>query len=181
MMWAVGILLTVLLSVAGLFSFRQFDRQIDFTSRRVAAEQRVEFERRLEADLKELEKKNSALVSQAIEDLQLESRFALRMTWGAIFVSLKDPNESVDSFSHAVKLYASERGRTVLTKKQGTHALNNLCIAIKMRDKDDFEESLKKKLQEEPYNDLREELDLAAKDLPWLGPLLPWADKMSEK
>jgi RNA polymerase-interacting CarD/CdnL/TRCF family regulator len=188
MMWAVGILLTVLLSVAGLFSFRQFDRQIDFTSRRVAAEQRVEFERRLEADLKELEKRNNRQVSRVIEEitkrtdqalkkLELSGMFYREHDRGLAFAALGQHKESIAGMRRAVELYAMNKERGIVGKETVRSVIANLFRAIYRMDNEKFEDNAKKELGRDFYKNLSEELALAASSYVSLAPLLDGSER----
>jgi len=126
MMWAVGSLLTFLLGIAGFFSLRQFDRQIKFTALKVAAEQRVEFERRLETDLKELEMKNSKQVSDAITELSLTSKVLRFFDCGLIFAALKQYDKSIDDFRAGIVLYMSKRKLGGVPKDIISTSISNL-------------------------------------------------------
>ena len=162
MMWAVGILLTVLLGVAGVFSVRQFDRQIDFTTRRVAAEQRVEFERRLEADLRKLEKENDERVTKAVHKLDLQRDYDKKTSWGVTCIALNQLGDAVQAFREALEIYLRDKDHEVFAKEQAAQVIRNLFTVIGRRAGDKFNESAKKELQLSVYKELKEELSLAA-------------------
>ena len=173
MMWAVGSLLTVLLGIAGFFSLRQFDRQIKFTALSVAAEQRVEFERRLETDLKKLEMKNSKQVSDSITKLTLKINLAQCFDSGLIFAALKDYEQSVENFRSALELYVSKEKPADVEKDLIILSICNLFRSMQNQDKDHFRQNAQEELKSEIYKKLDEELVLAAPQFLPLGKVLP--------
>ncbi len=191
MMWAVGILVAVLLGVAGVFSVRQFDRQIDFTTQRVAAEQRVEFERRLEADLKELEKRNNRQVSKVIEEitkridqelkkLELSGMFYREHDRGLAFAALGQHKESVAGMRRAVELYVMNKERGIVGKEVVGPVIANLFRAIYRMDNEKFKDNAKEELEHDLYKDLSEELALAASSYGSIASLLDGSESSAD-
>jgi len=200
-LWTIGVTVTLLsitltavFFLAGRFGFNIFDRRIEMSLQEASAKLRTEFAERLanetnalqEAHAAELKTLEAALtkrigeledslakrITQQVEDLETRSNFQFRHSEGLAAGADNRNTAARGSFRWALKIYKSSRPRKLLSKHLGALAATNLFTAIEREDKANFVENAKKELAAEFYNDLGEELALAAVDLTWLGPLL---------
>ena len=189
-LWTIGItvtLLSVTLSVvffvAGRFGFNIFDRRIDMALRDATAQLRIEFTELLvketqalrEANavqLKALEEGLTKRINAQEQDLRARSDFQFRFAQGLTLGADKRPVDARGLFRSALKTYKEGRDRGLIPKGTGTLAARNLFRQFKKADNANFAENAKKELADEFYNDLEDELALAAVGLDWLGPLL---------
>jgi hypothetical protein len=189
-LWTIGItvtLLSVTLSVvffvAGRFGFNIFDRRIDLALREASAQLRTEFTQLLGKETKALQDTNATLlktledglsdrITQQVQDLETRSNFQLRHAEGLAGGADNRNTAARASFRWALKIYKSGRPRKLFPKRAGALAAKNLFTAIQLEDEANFVENAKKELANQFYDDLEEELALAAVDLNWLTPLL---------
>ncbi len=76
------------------------------------------------------------------------------------------------AFRRALKNYKFGKARKLIPPRSAAIALHNLFVQFPNEDEGNFAENARKELADEFYNDLEDELALAAVNLKWLGPLL---------
>jgi tetratricopeptide (TPR) repeat protein len=178
-LWGVGILLTVLLAIGGRFTFRMFDRQIEYTMRGVASELKRSFESKVEGDVKRLEERNAKQVAVAIETLKEETTRAIEeqkivaknngmFDLGLIFLALGQHDKAIDYFRQCLLHYLEVKDRKVIDTTNIRNAIGNLFGIIRTKDRANFEANAKQELQNEMYQQLKDELQVARA---WYRPL----------
>lgn len=188
--WGIGLFLTLLFALGGRFSFRLFDRQIEYTIKGVTGELRRSFDERLATELEALEKKNSEQVSNAVQilaektdqglaDLEVRDRAHRLFSQGLIFASLEQHDQSIKNFRNVLELYVTDKGRRAITKPSMVAAIANMARSMRRKDSEKFEENMRKELENHIYRNLNEELALAATDFKQLAALLPVPEKAS--
>jgi hypothetical protein len=181
--WAVGILLTTMLAVAGLLGFRAFERQTEAVIKGVVTEFRVSMEERLRAETEALAEKNQKQVSDAIDrlaktfqdtvaEIKVESQATHLFESGTTFVALKQYGDAVSNFRRCLEQYTKQTNVRVIQKTSCVSTIRNLFVALRLQAPDKFGEAAKKELSRELYGQLREEVILAAHESKALSEVL---------
>ena len=181
-----GVILTVLLAIAGWFGFSIFDRHIDERLREATRTLREEFTKNLNEKSRQLGQSNAAQMKQLDEALQkqiaglakdLSTYIAYAFDFLQGLASFADHRiaDALDSFRSALKTYKKGEPRDLLTAANGAKVVGNIFICFErlcsMNQKQLLEEA-KKELADPLYNDLEDELARAALELDWLRPLV---------
>ena len=175
MVWAIGILITVMLAVAGRLGFGAFEKHTEAVIKIADTEFRAFVEKRISAEAQALAEKSQKQVSNAIERLteefrakvtaiELKSEATHLVETGATYMSLKQYDDAVGRFREYVQLYASQGGLTVISKQDCLSVIRNLFIGLHDKDPDRFLEVAEKESSGSLYEQLREEVILAANE-----------------
>lgn len=178
-----GIILSVLLFLAGRFGLSIFDRQIQLQLKSATDSLRSEFGNRLDEQLKSLSEMNAARlkelenglvgrISILDEDLQLRSDFQFQFTVGIAAHVDKEYQSAVSRLRNALSLYVKGKDRRVIPLSAGVTAVRMLLWSLNEQGEPEFDARLKKELENEIYQSLDEELTRVASDIPELLPLL---------
>ena len=178
-----GIILSVLLFLAGRFGLSIFDRQVQLQLKSATDTLRSEFENRLAGQLKTLSEKNTAQLKElenglkeriAIlnDDLQLRSEFQFQFSMGTSAQLDKVFDSALSRFHRAMEIYVMGKGRGVVPLSDGATAVRFDFYAIHLQNASEFAGRAKKELENELYKSLGDELMIAAKNVPNLLPLL---------
>lgn len=178
-----GLILTTLFFLAGRFGFGIFDRRIEMALREASAQLRTEFTQMLvkesqalregnAAQIKELDSTLAARIGDLEKDLKTRSDFQFQFAQGLAAGADERYANARTNFRFALETYKSGKPRQLFEKKSGALTTHNIFVTLKKEDETNFEENAKKELADELYNDLEDELALAAVDLTWLAPLL---------
>lgn len=179
-----GLILSVLLFLAGRFGFKVFDRQIQLEIRSATDALRLEFENRLGDQLRSLAERNSAQLQELEgglrkrltalgEDLQLRSDFHFEFSVAMGAYVDKAYDSAINRSHRALELYKQLRKQGAAPLGTGTTILGFVFQSImKEGEQEDFPERAKNELKNDLYQDLDEELTVAASRMPDLLPLL---------
>jgi hypothetical protein len=178
-----GLILTALFVVAGVFSYKTFDRQIDLALRETSAQLRTEFAERLAnetnalqeahaSELKVLEDALKGRIAQQEQDLKLRSNYQFQFAQGIGFLMSKDWTNAIKHFRLALGAFKEGKPRGIFGKQTGNRPAANIFFAIRARDKGKFEDAAKRELELDLYKDLEDELNFAAIEVAELAPLL---------
>lgn len=187
-MWTLGIMGLVLTAVFGLaarFSLDIFDRRVQSAvteaQKDLTATMKIELEnlrKENAAQIKELAGTLTAKMAQLEEDIRYRSGFQFQYVHGLAAAAAKESWHATRSFRAAVEIYKACKPRQLLTAIEGARPVRNIFIGLKEEYPDTFEQKAKEELAIPLYNDLEEELQIAALELPWLAPL---ADDRKQK
>jgi hypothetical protein len=172
-----GLILTALFIFAGVFSFNIFDRRIDSALKDTSAQLRTEFTEMLAKETRTLGEENFARldaledhlterINDQEKDLNIRSDFQFQCAQGLATGAGEQYAHARNSFRTALKLYKSSKPRKLFDKKTGPITVQNILISLKKEDKANLEQNAKKELADPLYNDLDEELALAALEMP---------------
>lgn len=173
MIWAIGILLTAMLAVAGFVGLKGFERQTEAVIKSVVTQFRVSIEEKLRAERQSLAEKNQKQVSDAIDrlakqfqatvaEIKLGNEATHLFESGNTFAALKQYEDAVSYFRRYLQRYTGQADVKVIPKQLCVDAINNLFLALQVQDPDKFREAAKKELSTKLYGQLREEVILAA-------------------
>jgi hypothetical protein len=189
-LWTIGVTVTlialtfsVVFFVAGRFGFNIFDRKIDSALKDATTQLRTEFAERLAnetsalqeahaAELKTLGADLTERINQQIQDLKTLSTFQHNFAQALTLAADKRHADARIMYRAAVKAYKFGKPRQVITKRAGVAATRNLFLQFANEDEANSVQNAKKELAGEFYNDLEDELALAAVRLDWLLPLV---------
>jgi hypothetical protein len=178
-----GIILTVLLFLAGRFGLNIFDRQIQLQLKSATDTLRSEFEIRLAeqlrsltennaAQLKELEAGLKSTIAVLEETVQLRSDFQFRFSLGTSALLDEALESAVNRFREALTIYVKGKDRDVVPRSGGVTTLRLLFFTMNKQGEAEFAERAKQELENIIYQDLDQELLQTAQHLPPLLPLL---------
>jgi hypothetical protein len=170
--WAIGILLTAMLAVAGRVGLRAFERQTEAVIARVVSEFRVSMEERLRAETGVLAERSQKQVADAIGRLtkEFQARLAdmvLRMRAthlfdsANIFIAVNQYDDAVETLRSLLVRYAEQTDVKAISKNNCIIAIRNLFNALNRKDPENFQEAARQELSRELYGKLREEVILA--------------------
>ncbi len=167
--------------LVGLLSFRAIARRIQDRLRHASTQLRTEFAERLAkettalqaahaAELKTLEDGLKGRIEKEVRDLKARSAYTFAYSQGLSFAVAGDYVSARPHFRWAVKSYA--KNRDCFPPIATPPALVDLFRAIKLANPQNFTDEAMKELGDDLYNGLGNELNAAAIELDWLGPLI---------
>ena len=124
------------------------------------------------ADVKKLKE---ALTAQFAElELNLKDRSGFQMQFvQALAEDLDDrQGDSLLAFRNALRTYKSGKPRHLIEAKVGATTAQSIFESLRRKHRENYVEKAREELADSLYNDLEEELALAALQSPWLTPLL---------
>jgi hypothetical protein len=166
-----GLTLSTLFFLAGKFGFDIFNRRID-TALEATSAQLKALEEDLTKRITDLEDGLAKRITQQEQDLKTQSKFQFFFAQALTLGSHKRRDDAKTLYRAALKIYGSGKARQLIPKKSGVLAARNLFRQFQKKDDASSVENAKKELALDLYNDLEDELALAAVELDWLGPLL---------
>jgi len=165
---AVTAIFALFIAFAGLFGFRVFDQRI----RHEFSQATNRLERKFEAEVKTLKDSNAAQLNQLEDDLNSRTYYNLYFAQGEAAGADGRHGDALDSFRRALKTYKSCKTRGLLAPAHGGRVLRNIFAAIQKLHKDKFTDEAQKELADRLYDDLKNELALAALEVSGLPPLV---------
>jgi BMFP domain-containing protein YqiC len=181
--WAVGLIFTFILAVAGFFSFTVFERKVEFAVADAARQLRAEFDSRMRQELLDLDRAIQDKLGQALQgqkesvdalirEVKQRISYDLQFSQGLTFGMAKKHEAGRRHYSLAIDRYLENKAGMV-PKDYCATALANLFREIYFMHEDaGFVKAAKEELTKERYKGLGEELALAAVKLTRLGPIL---------
>lgn len=124
------------------------------------------------ADIKKMKEALTAEIAKLDQDLRDRSDFAIEFVQGlAAGVDSCDGN-SVVTFRKALSAYTFGKARDLIETKVGATALRHLFESLRQTHGENYVEKAREELADPLYDDLKEELALAALHSSWLTPLI---------
>ncbi len=178
-----ALFITIVLAIAAKFGFDTFDRRIDTALTEASAQLRTEFNQQLRTELDALRASNAERISgleaalteritQQEQDLQTRSDYQYQFAQGLAAGADERHADARNNFRGALAIYKLGKARQLIPRRSAASAARNFFVAVRKEDEDNALDNAKRELVNEFYNDLEDELALAAVDLNWLGPLL---------
>ena len=167
-----GFILTALFALAAKFSIDIFDSRTKTALDAGLARVEKNLSEQNAAQLKDLE---SALTKRIIgleADLKTQSDFQFHYVRALAGYVAKQYAESRRLLRQALAIYKSGKPKQLIEKRYGGQAALNIFLAYWDEDDANFVENAKKELADKFYDDLEEELALAAVRFTELAPLI---------
>jgi len=185
-MWTMaimGIILTGVFVLVARFSLKLIDEQTKTATAGATVQMRNEYARALAKDVQKLWDSNAADVKKLKEALtaefaQLEQNLKDRSGFQMQFVQalaedLDDrQGDSLQAFRNALRTYKSGKPRHLIEAKVGATTVRSIFESLRRKHGENYVDKAREELADSLYNDLEEELALAALQSPWLTPLI---------
>jgi len=185
-MWTLGIIGLILTSVFVLvarFSLKIIDEQTKTATAGAIVQMRNEYARALAKEVQKLWDSNAADVKKLRETLtaqlgELEQNLKDRSNFQMQFVQAlaedldERQGDSLLTFRNALRTYKSGKPRNLIDAKVGATTTRSIFESLRRKHGENYMDKAREELADSLYNDLEEELALAALQSPWLTPLI---------
>jgi multidrug efflux pump subunit AcrB len=185
-MWTLGIMGVILVGVFVLvarFSLKLIDEQTKTATAGATVQMRNEYARALAKDVQKLWDSNAADIKKLKETLtaqfaELEQNLRDRSDFQAQFVQAlaeeldESQGDSVVTFRNALRTYKAGKARNLIEAKVGATTARSVFESLRRKHRENYVDKAREELADSLYNDLKEELALAALQSPWLTPLI---------
>jgi hypothetical protein len=185
-MWTLGIMGLILTGVFVLvarFSLKMIDEQTKTATEGATVQMRNEYARALAREVQKLWDSNAADGKKLKETLtarfaELEQNFKDRSDFQMQFVQAlaegldERQGDSLLTFRNALRTYKSGKPRNLIEAKVGATTARSILESLRRKHGENYVDKAREELEDSLYNDLEEELALAALQSPWLTPLI---------
>ncbi len=185
-MWTLGIMGLILTGVFVLvarFSLKMIDEQTKTATAGATVQMRNEYARALAKEVQKLWDSNAADVKKLKETLaaqfaELEKNLKDRSDFQMQFVQAlaegldERQGDSLLTFRNAFRTYKSGKPRNLIEAKVGAATARSIFESLRRKYGENCVDKAREELSDSLYNDLEEELALAALQSPWLTPLI---------
>jgi hypothetical protein len=185
-MWTLGIMGLILTGVFVLvarFSLKMIDEQTKTATAGATVQMRNEYARALAKEVQKLWDSNAADVKKLKEPLtaqfaELEQNLKVRSDFQMQFVQAlsegldERQGDSLLTFRNALTTYKSGKPRNLIEAKMGATTARSIFESLRRKHRENYVDKAREELAGSLYNDLEEELALAALQSPWLAPLI---------
>ena len=185
-MWTLGIMGLILTGVFVLvarFSLKMIDEQTKTATAGATVQMRNEYARALAREVQKLWDSNAADVKKLKETLtaqfaELEQNLKDRSNFQMQFVQAlaegldEGQGDSLLTFRNALRTYKSGKPRDLIEAKVGATTARFIFESLRRKHGENYVDKAREELADSLYNDLEEELALAALQSPWLTPLI---------
>ena len=185
-MWTVGItglILTGVFVLVARFSLKMIDEQTKTATAGATVQMRNEYARILAKEVQKLWDSNAADVKKLKETLtaqfaELEQNLKDRSNFQMQFVQVlaegldERQGDSLLTFRNALRSYTSGKPRNLIEAKVGATTARFIFESLRRKHRENYVDKAREELADSLYNDLAEELALAALQSPWLTPLI---------
>jgi hypothetical protein len=124
------------------------------------------------AETNRLKEKVEATINELARDARVRSNYQFRFSQGLVAAVTERHSDAKTNFRAALMEYKPGRNQQVLRKASGVICIKNIFQMIDNEDHATRVEKAKAELADPLYNDLEEELALAALELDWIAPLV---------
>jgi multidrug efflux pump subunit AcrB len=185
-MWTLGIMGVILIGVFVLvarFSLRMIDEQTKTATAGATVQMRNEYARALAKEVQKLWDTNAADVKELKETLiaqfaELEQNLKDRSNFQMQFVQAlaegvdEDQGDSLVTLRNALRTYKSGKPRNLIEARVGATTARSIFESLRIEHGENYVDKAREELADSLYDDLEEELALAALRSPWLTPLI---------
>ena len=185
-MWTLGLMGLILTGVFVLvarFSLKMIDEQTKTATAGATVQMRNEYARALAKEVQKLWDSNAADVKKLKETLtaqfaELEHNLNDRSDFQMQFVQAlaegldARQGDSLLTFRNALRTYKSGKPRKLIEATVGATAARSIFESLRRKHGENYADKTREELADSLYNDLKEELALAALQSPWLTPLI---------
>ncbi len=178
-----GLILTGVFVLVARFSLKMIDEQTKTATAGATVQMRNEYARALAREVQKLWDSNAADVKKLKETLtaqfaELEQNLKDRSDFQMQFVQAlteRLDERQVDSlltFRNALKTYKSGKPGNLIEAKVGATTARSIFESLQRKHGENYVDKAREELADSLYDDLEEELALAALQSPWLTPLI---------
>ena len=178
-----GLILTGVFVLVARFSLKMIDEQTKTAMAGATVQMRNEYARALAKEVQKLWDSNAADVKKLKETLtaefaeleqNLKDRSGFQMQFvQALAEDLDDrQGDSLLTFRNALRTYKSGKPRNLIEAKVGATTARSIFESLRRKHRENYVDKAREELADSLYNDLEEELALAALHSPWLTPLI---------
>jgi hypothetical protein len=178
-----GLILTGVFVLVARFSLKMIDEQAKIATAGATVQMRNEYARALAKEVQKLWDSNAADVKKLKEALtaefaeleqNLKDRSGFQMQFvQALAEDLDDrQGDSLLAFRNALRIYKSGKPRHLIEAKVGATTARSIYESLRRKHGENYVDKAREELADSLYNDLEEELALAALQSPWLTPLV---------
>jgi hypothetical protein len=189
-MWTLGIMgliLTAVFVLVARFSLNMIDERTKTatatTTAEATAQMRNEYARTFAkevqklwdssaADIKKLKEALTAQIAELEQNVKDKSNFQSQFVQGLVVGVDERHADSVVTFRNALGTYKSGKPRNLIETRVGATTVRYIFESLRKKHGDNYVERAREELADPFYNDLEEELALAALQVPWLTPLI---------
>ena len=185
-MWTLGIMGLILTGVFVLvarFSLKMIDVQTKIATAGATVQMRNEYARALAKEVQKLGDCNAADIKKLKGTLtaqfaELEQNLKDRCDFQMQFVQAlaegldERQGDSLLTFRSALRIYKSGKPRNLIEAKVGATTARSIFESLRKKHGENYVDKAREELADSLYNDLEEELALAALQSPWLTPLI---------
>jgi hypothetical protein len=185
-MWTLGIMGMILTGVFVLvarFTLKMIDEQTKTATAGATVQMRNEYARTLAKEVQKLWDSNAADVKKLKETLtapfaDLEQNLKDRSDFQMQFVQAlaegldERQGDSLLTFRNALRTYTSGKPRNLIEAKMGATTARSIFESIRRTHPENYVDKAREELADSLYNDLEQELALAALQSTWLTPLI---------
>ena len=179
----VGIILIATFGLVARFSVNMLNERAKMATTDAVAQMRNEHGRTLArevqklwdsntADIKKLKETLTAQIAQFEQNLKDASEFQTHFLLGLAAGGDRRYDDSVTIFRNALSTYKSGKSRGLAETRVGAAAIRHVFESLRKANEGQHVEKARLELADALYNDLEEELALAAVQSPWLTPLV---------
>lgn len=185
-LWTLGILALLLTGVFVLvarFSLNLFEQRTKLATTDATAQLRNEYARILAkevqklwdsnaADSKKLKEALTAQTAELVQNVKDRSDFQIQFVQGLAAAAEERLDDAVVSFRQALAAYKGCKSRNLIETKIGAGSVRYIFESLRKKHGENYAEKAREELADSLYNDLGEELALAALQSAWLTPLI---------
>jgi hypothetical protein len=178
-MWTLGIMgliLTAVFVLVARFSLNMIDERTKTATAEANAQMRNEYARTFAKEVQKLWDSNAADINKLKETFEQnvkdKSDFQIQFVQGLAVGVEERHGDSVVSFRNALRNYKSGKPRNLIETKVGATTVRYIFESLRKKHGENYAEKAREELADPLYNDLEEELALAALQVPWLTPLI---------
>jgi hypothetical protein len=185
-MWTLGLMGLILTGVFVLvarFSLKMIDEQTKTSTAGATVQMRNEYARALAKEVQKLWDSNAADVKKLKETLtaqfaEFEQNLKDRSDFQMQFVQAlaegldERQGDSLLTFRNALRTYKSGKPRKLIEATVGATTARSIFESLRRKHGENYADKAREELADSLYNDLKEELALAALQSPWLTPLI---------
>jgi hypothetical protein len=179
----IGLILTGVFVLVARFSLKMVDEQTKTATAGATVQMRNEYARALAKEVQKLWDSNAADVKKLKETLtaqfaELEQNLQDRSDFQMQFVQAltegldEREGDSLLTFRNALRTYKSGKPRNLIEAKVGATTARSIFESLRRKHGETYVDKAREQLADSLYNDLEEELALAALQSPWLTPLI---------
>jgi hypothetical protein len=185
-MWTLGIMGLILTGVFVLvarFSLKMIDEQTKTATAGATVQMRNEYARALAkevqklwdsnaADVKKLKETLTAQFAELKQNLKDRSDFQMQFVQALVEGLDERQGDSLLTFHNSLRTYKSGKPRNLIEAKVGATTARSIFESLRRKHGENYVDKAREELADSLYNDLEEELALAALQSPWLTPLI---------
>jgi hypothetical protein len=178
-MWTLGIMgliLTAVFVLVARFSLNMIDERTKTATAEANAQMRNEYARTFAKEVQKLWDSNAADINKLKktfeQNVKDKSDFQIQFVQGLAVGVEERHGDSVVSFRNALRNYKSGKPRNLIETKVGATTVRYIFESLRKKHGENYTEKAREELADPLYNDLEEELALAALQVPWLTPLI---------